>query len=463
MMSTSSVEENTIHSDMDKLYMSSEITAFRGHNILMNLYYTHLLEKYQQNCFIHNLENARIYIYFPGTSYNVHDIRHSDIVINNVCECIENDIEIILIPIVLVFSIGIGAHENLLIYRKRYKTIDVFEPHGKYWENIKMRNWIKNAYSELEKNINKKLHPKYRVNVLQDEDNFCPVLKGLQYRESCSTLKKFSKEPGGYCAVWSLYFAELVLKNPTMTSREIMVSILKKIRMSRNQNDYLREIIRGYAVEIKKAIERQVQIISGRNISYDKIVDILNNKKNKTKEEQELLEIFESNFETLHALAVQVSHPNINIEKERINEILETMPPSWHSVLTDYRRTPNKEKQLENNEWGDKPITFPLYTNIKKKHNKTFKTKIPKISNTITKNNNNSVYVRKPKEDEYELKLNENKNENENDVSAEDVSIDLKENVPIRGGRISQRRRPTKNKRRLRKKTKKSRRPRKKK
>lgn len=121
----------------------------------------------------------------------------------------------------------------------------------------------------------------------------CPYIQGLQDIEGMSKLPKKTKlEPGGYCAAWGLFFAELNFKNPNLTSTEILDNIYNYLTTKESGPNYLKSVIRGYAGYIYKNVDRyleiffkpRVQLITliGRDAFYrnykriDIVIDVMN-------------------------------------------------------------------------------------------------------------------------------------------------------------------------------------------
>lgn len=366
-------EDIKIHSHMDELasqkrHTSEEVSAYFPDEIIAELFYMHLHEKYKQSCLIHDYANSGLVLFvYPQLTeeYDYEDDEEANKrIIKNICNCIENNVDMLIISISIIYSPS-DTHANLLIYRKQHQTIEVFEPNGGAHGSSEEVHLVSDGYSQLALNINNNLSAEKKITLLQHE-NVCPIMYyGLQSLESESELQYFEKEGGGYCAAWCLFFAETVLMNPTMTSKEIWNSILKKMHLQPHNDpaDYLRYVIRGYIFEIKRAIERQLKIICRRDISYDDFCE-LQNKEEKgllTKEEQEMIDLMESNFKTLHSTHVSFSkiNPEHFDEKSSMNHMLNS-DPQLHSLLTDYRRNPDSEKQSDN-AWQNKATMFPKY------------------------------------------------------------------------------------------------------
>jgi hypothetical protein len=158
-----------------------------------------------------------------------------------------------------LFSGQPTCHANLLVYRKNTNEIEHFEPHGRRFlgehygiVNDKLTEFLEEAILQLNK-IFKDEGTKMSPIVLIKAHNVCPRM-GLQVLEEKSAFPKNPKEPGGYCSAWSMFFAELCLKNPEISSRLIYEAIMKKGELYRNQPNYFKSVIRGYTCFINKKI-----------------------------------------------------------------------------------------------------------------------------------------------------------------------------------------------------------------
>jgi len=122
----------------------------------------------------------------------------------------------------------------MLIYRMKNKeaVIEHFEPHG---SDMKASTGKHNEI--VQKNLiffvnllNRELNLNgLRSVTLVPSNEVCPYIKGLQVLEQQSSLKKNKGEPGGYCVSWSMFFAELCLRNPEIPSDQLLDLIYRYI------------------------------------------------------------------------------------------------------------------------------------------------------------------------------------------------------------------------------------------
>lgn len=85
------------------------------------------------------------------------------------------------------------------------------------------------------------LNTKELLGLFIEPIGICPSLHGLQHFEE-SIDKDTDIEGNGYCMMWSLLFAEMVLLNPTKP----LMSILNELLTITNRDpEQLRKLIRG--------------------------------------------------------------------------------------------------------------------------------------------------------------------------------------------------------------------------
>ena len=165
-------------------------------------------------------------------------------------ECKNEGQKIIISYMAFDFVINdkVYSHANLIIYRPLQNEVERFEPHGQYFNyygyeiNNKLNIQLKNLF---ENELNK-----YIGNVKYIPPNeTCPNIEGFQFLEGL--IKK--ENESGFCAIWSLFFMDLLLNNPNTSSKDIMEEALK---ITNKDPQYLSEIIKGYVVEINNLLNR---------------------------------------------------------------------------------------------------------------------------------------------------------------------------------------------------------------
>jgi len=242
---------------------------------IQNMFYIYLFKKYKDKCFVRDINHGGLGMTFYVTEnkQNTKLAReavaekqtHLNILADNLVSCIKNkNVEITIIPVTI--SAPRGSHANLLIYRKKLNHIEHFEPHGKYFggkQNI-LSIQIKNTLNDFVSKINEKMKTTKETQIkFIESSNVCPRIEGLQAMEAMSTLPKLKVEPFGYCIAWSLFFAELCLKNPEIPSSDLLTYIFNVLDSMEKieQMNYLKNVIRGYAVIINEKIEKYFSIL----------------------------------------------------------------------------------------------------------------------------------------------------------------------------------------------------------
>jgi len=268
---------------------------YTPNNILETLLYEYLVEKYNTNCFLYGftkeyglnplLINMTRYGLLGSNKYVTKYQNYVYKMIKLIMECIQKlqntEQEVLIIPIAILYNeLNLTlAHSNMLIYRKSLKVLEHYEPHGKKF-NLSASNFhsdivnimkiIVNKMNTLNKDYNYKYF-KGKIKYIPS-NNICIYNEGLQIIENQIFLPNYIKdiEKGGLCAVWSIFFAEMTLMNPYLTSREILDNIFNCFDnedCSTTKYQIVKNIIRGYLDIIYNKINPLVQDILGVEIN----------------------------------------------------------------------------------------------------------------------------------------------------------------------------------------------------
>ena len=191
----------------------------------------------------------------PDNKINVNRIDNIESVATDLLQCIKKGIKIIVIPFGFKIA-NKSSHANLLIYRPFEKKIERFEPHGsKTDDNVNTDDAINNAvknYFEIEMKPYLKEHtPKF-----YNAEEVCPNRQGFQGLENQINGLFHKTEGGGFCSLWSIFMLELILRNPTLTTSEV---INKSLAITKNDPKYVKNIIYGYVVNIAKDLNAYLE------------------------------------------------------------------------------------------------------------------------------------------------------------------------------------------------------------
>ena len=273
------------------------INAFIGELAVETIFQLYLIKKYKSKCVVEHKDlkfgerplgiTINLKLKYTSAEENIMKEEFTKFS-KKITECVEKGEKIIIIP--LGYIRGKGGHANILIYRRDSNVIEHFEPHGgEYIDNTKLQDSVKKIMlfftSILNLEFKKKGIPS--ANYIE-ASQVCPYIKGLQTLEGASKLKKNAIEGGGYCAAWSMFFAEVCLKNPNMSSPEVLENIYNYLTTKASSHDYLRKVIRGYAGYFVETVNKYLEIFFKPKITIADIIDIrkkylLNNNINKLK------------------------------------------------------------------------------------------------------------------------------------------------------------------------------------
>lgn len=263
-----------ITTQLDELERKGEtIVTICGYANFEAIFYLHLIKKYKSKCVTKKTGPSDRGDPLLGMSIDIkvkltkdeEEIMRVEFVnlAKTLTQCIKKGVENIIIPLNYYKGRTHTGHSNVLIYRRRTNVIEHFEPHGGAFKgNEKGQAVIEKRIDFFIRIFNAELKKGQLNNNVTyvAATSVCPYLKGLQSLEENSLLKRNQNEPGGYCSIWSMFFAELSLKNPDKSSEEILENIYNYLTTKENANNYLRKIIRGYSGYIVESINTYLKI-----------------------------------------------------------------------------------------------------------------------------------------------------------------------------------------------------------
>ena len=248
--------------------------------MLFNLF---LIKKYKSNCVVLGKKYnsmSKIGLYLPPAKIKHTKQEKEEMNIEfshiskQIIECIKKGSDTIIIPV--FYNFRTSAHQNVLIYRKKLAQLEHFEPHGyAFIGNERLQESITNhllLFTDI-LNLNLTSNGLQAVNFVE-ASQVCPYIQGLQGLEQISKLNSTKLDGGGYCAAWSMFFSELCLKNPEISSSEIMNNIYNYLTTKSSAEDYLLKVIRGYAGYIFETVNAYLEIFFKPKISVFDLIDI---------------------------------------------------------------------------------------------------------------------------------------------------------------------------------------------
>jgi hypothetical protein len=302
---------------LDKLEEDGKtIWAFEGSDVIENIFYLHLMNKYKSKCVPKGTKRP-IGLDIP---LKVKYTKPEEVELNQqfneigkiIADCVKRGENMILIP--LSYIRGMSGHFNLLIYKVNNNEVEHFEPHGgEYTGNERLQDSSKKVMEYFVNILN--IHLKInglRIAKYVEASEVCPYITGLQVMEEKSKLKKVNIEPGGYCAAWSLFFAELNLKNPDLTSIEILDNIYNYLTTKESGPNYLKSVIRGYSGYIYQNVDRYLEIFFKPRI---RLIDIIG-KKNRSNNFSKITKLKDVMKVLIELEMIIVSDPTFDYKKE---------------------------------------------------------------------------------------------------------------------------------------------------
>ena len=155
--------------------------------------------------------------------------------------CVQSNARFIIIP--LGIEMKTGSHANYLIYDKELKELERFEPHGGTTPIGFNYNthFLDDILTEYFKSIDKDI--KY----IKPND-YIPKI-GFQLMDSQEENKRRIGDPGGFCALWSIWYVDQRLTYYTYDRKSLIKELFKNIKA---QSVSYRNMIRNYSKNIIK-------------------------------------------------------------------------------------------------------------------------------------------------------------------------------------------------------------------
>lgn len=364
---------------LDKLESEGKtIWAFEGAFFIETLFYLHLINKYKSKCIASGTTKGNyrpIGITIPfGKAFNPNSalalVTEYNEVSKNIVNCVKRNEKMILIP--LGYVTQKSGHSNMLIYKVNNNIIEHFEPHGDQFQGMKT---IQNNAEKMILRFINTLNGYLRENGLHEAtyvkaSQVCPYIKGFQAIEEASTLKRYKQfESAGYCSAWSYFFAELNLKNPNLTSNELLENVYNYLTTKDSASNYLRSVIRGYTGYIYHVIDRYLEIFFKPRIRIENLIG----KHGYTVNESKLTTI-QNVLSILVSLELaNATDPTFNYKKE-LKKVMKEYKEQTHGKSKDEQRQMRsedanlrelyyKKRILQNYEEykNDKPISDPVF------------------------------------------------------------------------------------------------------
>lgn len=251
----------------DILSRKGKILDWSGLHTIYRFFYLYLFKKYKHNC--------RMYAYgilginFALNQYeNREQLKHS---VSQFKKCYDSGDTMIVIP--LSYKLEHGSHANFLLFKRESHTIEHFEPYGYYKdeneEHSYLHDLVINNIEFFVKQINKVISEPIAYIHIEES---CPEI-GIQYYEEDEPVVKGENEGNGYCAIWSMFFTELSLANPSLNFKQLSDLIYRAIP----KENYLIDITRGYVYFVYEKMGKYFEQYFPSSISFQRYMEIYYN------------------------------------------------------------------------------------------------------------------------------------------------------------------------------------------
>jgi hypothetical protein len=267
---SNSMQKLSIFEQIQKLQKKKRGKSYEewlGSGTISDLCFLFLFNTFNHNCYI----TYNLYLYM--------DIQHEEQdAINGLINCISKGIDAIVILLTIYTQKDNTGHQNILIYRKKYNTIEHFEPHGSYFMGDierKAHIIINKKLTEFVEKLNSQLRQSKQIQFISSQ-LVCPRQYGFQGIENIYGYFYTTKdeESRGYCSAWSLFITYFVLKYPNISTGNLVQFILNKIYAINDDEEdvarYLLNVIRSFVTKLHKTL---IKYLSG---IYDTPVTIRN-------------------------------------------------------------------------------------------------------------------------------------------------------------------------------------------
>lgn len=169
-----------------------------------------------------------------------------------------------IIPLIIRWTCEyeFDGHANIIIFDFEKNVVERFEPYGYVSSFTPDENKVSKEFNKRMKDVVKRLGLGLRY-----EDPYKLVEKGPQFlEEDEAKLKKMFynvSDPEGFCGAWSLWYADLRLSNPEVSSSELIEMAI--YTLIDNRDISMREFIRNYSVFLVKERYKFLREIGQKN------------------------------------------------------------------------------------------------------------------------------------------------------------------------------------------------------
>lgn len=310
-------------SDTFNYFASKEevVKKYIGFDAIISLSFLYLLKKYKSNCVLYDTTKLDTITQIDlglaiHNTFGVDEEKEEELmelnrknctrIAKQINACMKNRSKnkVTVLPVTLIDYNeegvkDVSTHTNLLLIRFGSNEIEHYEPHGAMAQILESDEEKYEASMILNRIIDEELVA--TLNSIKGDDGTphfkliptmetCPEEYGMQMLEGWSKLPKTAIDTG-LCAIWTLFMAELALKNHNLTAREIIqiinydvLQFNRKIKKPARRidfqgkkitaEDYLRKVGRGYVNFINEKLKKYFNDIFGQPMDVEHISEI---------------------------------------------------------------------------------------------------------------------------------------------------------------------------------------------
>lgn len=230
---------------------------------IYRFFYLYLFKKYKHNCRLYSEQFLGIDLENNFDTLSKHNLLKN---VQQFKKCYDKGSDMVIIP--LRFSTGPRSrHANFLLFKRGPRIIEHFEPYGK---KIRQALFVNKSINFFVDEINKLIDVPIRYSPVEES---CHEI-GVQYQEEdIEAQPKEVLEGGGYCVIWSMFFAELSLTNPELNLKEL-TDIIYSIN---TPGLYMRDIARGYVYFFYEKMDKYFSQYLSPIMTFQKYIKNINN------------------------------------------------------------------------------------------------------------------------------------------------------------------------------------------
>jgi hypothetical protein len=166
-------------------------------------------------------------------------------------------------------------HANMLIINSEKREIIRFEPHGYQFNHGKNEEIINDVLKDLVDDVNRELRLKTKPFKYFSPKDIQPkindeFIRGFQDLEGRAS-GELRQEGGGYCQLWSWFFASLVVSNPNIEVKKLYKLAYDLIGTEPKK---FKDVIRGFFHYINIEMKKMKNIFRNLDISKSEIKNL---------------------------------------------------------------------------------------------------------------------------------------------------------------------------------------------